>query len=450
MRYFKIALAAGASIVVAARLSPAHALPPVYPLDANGPIRQGHMCKAPEETDWDNIKTGYGYTHFYECGPHKRAHRETHATTHGHGAVAPREPSYPHYQHLDINGPIRQGRWCIANRPTNWDDIQTGYGYGYFYECAPVPTAGGHHRAHHANHAHHARHHPSHSHHHQRHHGHHRHALHLNNPATRYGMILSYTGCSDSYLAEQEQQFWQTIDNAVGIDTIVDSVVSSDDGIDLANGSVTVGGGGSVIFGNGGDDRLRADGGVPAPLVEAVDQPAVGFAWTQIAAGEQISHSMMRRETGERIVRIPFGSGQRHAPVDPTLALPSALRQWSPQLQLRREDVDAGQIALTRGDYSNPVQSDAGGIMSVTTMESGFAPFAALLGLVLAIATPIALIALQVPVADKAAVIDTISDPIAEAEWYVPMGNKLTVGQHTPSSSPLASLIKSAGLASGF
>ena len=85
MRYFKLALAAGASIVVAARLSPAHALPPVYPLDANGPMRQGHVCIAPTQSHFEleSFDTGPGYNHFYECGRHKRAHREARVASHG-------------------------------------------------------------------------------------------------------------------------------------------------------------------------------------------------------------------------------------------------------------------------------------------------------------------------------------------------------------------------------
>src|SRR5439155_6818465 len=193
MRYFNFALAAGASIVVAARLSPAYALPPVYPLDPNGPIRQGNMCIAPGPANWETLDTGYGYTHFYECGRHKRAHRQAHTAVYKYALVAPHAPSY---HHLDINGPIRQGRWCIAPPgPPVWRDnvIDTGYGYGYFYECAPAWTVGGHHHHHHHRHAHHARHHQSH-HHHKHQHGHHRHALHLDSPATQElcGMILSY------------------------------------------------------------------------------------------------------------------------------------------------------------------------------------------------------------------------------------------------------------------
>ena len=57
-------------------------------------------------------------------------------------------------------------------------------------------------------------------------------------------------------------------------------------------------------------------------------------------------------------------------------------------------------------------------------------PVAAVLGLILAFATPIALVATQIPVVDKAAVIDTASDLIAETEWYVP-------AQHTVSTSSL-------------
>jgi hypothetical protein len=66
------------------------------------------------------------------------------------------------------------------------------------------------------------------------------------------------------------------------------------------------------------------------------------------------------------------------------------------------------------------------------------------------LATPITLVATQVPVVDKAAVIDTVSDPIAETEWFIP-GNKLIVDQRTPSSlAGLAAPIKSAGLAATF
>jgi hypothetical protein len=78
--------------------------------------------------------------------------------------------------------------------------------------------------------------------------------------------------------------------------------------------------------------------------------------------------------------------------------------------------------------------------MSVTTKQNGYAAVVAVLGLVLALAAPIALVATHMPAVDKAAMIDTVSDPIAEIAWHVPIGNKLTVGQRMPSTSPLASL----------
>src|SRR3979490_1861517 len=107
-------------MVIAGRRPPAYALPPVYPLDANGPVLQGNMCIAPSHAHWAEIS------------------------------------------------------------------IDTGPGYSYFYECAPVGAVGDHH--HHHRHAHHARHY-----HHKHHHGHRRHALHPDSPVAheRYGMILS-------------------------------------------------------------------------------------------------------------------------------------------------------------------------------------------------------------------------------------------------------------------
>src|SRR4051812_28843009 len=81
MRYIKLALAAGASIGVAAKLSPAHALPPVGQLDLNGPIGQGTMCIAPYGDPSDTpygggryYDTGPGYNFFYECAPRRVAH----------------------------------------------------------------------------------------------------------------------------------------------------------------------------------------------------------------------------------------------------------------------------------------------------------------------------------------------------------------------------------------
>jgi hypothetical protein len=438
MRYFKFALAAGASIIVAARMSPAYALPPVYPLDPNGPIRQGDMCIAPGPANWENIDTGYGYTRFYECGHHKRAHREAHGSAHEYARVA---PSAPPYHHLDINGPIRQGRWCIEPGHGNFETVDTGYGYGYFYECAPVWTVSGHHH-HHAHHAHH-----HHIHHHRHHHhAHVHHALHLESAATQAdcGMILPHAGGSDvyAYATEQDQQSWPTIANTDGIEATVYDITVSNGGIDLASENVT---GGNDVTG-----RLQGDGGLPAQLAVVDHGPVVSLEWIRIAAGEQVSHSMMRRDTGERIVKLPFGSDRRHAPVDPVLSPLSALGQRSLQPQLRRADFDAGQKSLTGGDYSSPLRSEAGGGMSITATANGCSQIVAVLGLILAIAAPIALVATQIPVSDKSAVIDTVSDPIAETEWYVPSGNKLTVDQRTVSISPLAGAIKTAGLAATF
>jgi hypothetical protein len=263
-------------------------------------------------------------------------------------------------------------------------------------------------------------------------------------------MILSHASGSDAYAIEQDQQSWQTIADAAGIDAIVYNTVSSDGAIDLFSENVTSAGGSDATNRNDGNDRLQGDGGFPAQLAEADHRSVVSLEWIRIAAGEQVSHSMLRRETGERIVKVRFGSDRRHAPVDPALFPLSALGQRGPQLQLRREDIDVGQAALTRGDYSNPLRSEAGGGMAVTTTENGYSPIAAVLGLVLAFATPITLVATQVPVVDKAAVIDTVSDPIAETEWFIP-GNKLIVDQRTTSSlAGLAAPIKSAGLAATF
>src|SRR2546421_556144 len=158
MRYFKLALAAGASIVVAARLSPAHALPPVYPLDANGPMRQGHVCIAPTQS------------------------------------------------HFEL------------------ESFDTGPGYSYFYECAPIWAAGGYH--HHQRHAHHARHHQRH-HHYKHHYGHHRQVLHSDSPggAELHGMMLPCAGGGDAYALEQDQPSWQTIAVADAIDAILDTAV---------------------------------------------------------------------------------------------------------------------------------------------------------------------------------------------------------------------------------
>jgi len=243
-------------------------------------------------------------------------------------------------------------------------------------------------------------------------------------------MMLPCAGGGDTYAVEQDQPSWQTIAVADAIDAILDTAVGSDGGIVPANENVAGDGDTDIIIGDAGNDALQGEGGVVAQLIAAEYQPAVSLEWIRIAAGEQVSHSMLRDDIRARVVRVPVGSGQPHAPVEPALAPLSVLGQRSPQLQLRRGDVDPGQQALTRPDHSSPVRPDAGGSMAVTTQENGISPVAAVLGLILAFATPIALVATQIPVVDKAAVIDTASDLIAETEWYVP-------AQHTVSTSSL-------------
>ena len=74
MRTFKLALAAGVSIVVATKFSPAFALP-AFPLDANGAVRQGDMCIAQREPHaWNGL--------FDDTGPGMDADTlRRHATT---------------------------------------------------------------------------------------------------------------------------------------------------------------------------------------------------------------------------------------------------------------------------------------------------------------------------------------------------------------------------------
>jgi hypothetical protein len=88
--------------------------------------------------------------------------------------------------------------------------------------------------------------------------------------------------------------------------------------------------------------------------------------------------------------------------------------------------------------------------MPVTTHSIGYSPIAAVLGLALVLAAPLALVATQLTVADKAAVIETVSDPMAETEWYVPSASPITVDQRTASASRSAAPIKFAGAAAIF
>ena len=76
--------------------------------------------------------------------------------------------------------------------------------------------------------------------------------------------------------------------------------------------------------------------------------------------------------------------------------------------------------------------------MPVTTGDNGYSPIAAVIGLALIFAAPIALVAAKLPVADKAAVVETVLDPLAETEWYIPANRPLTLDQRTASAAPVA------------
>ena len=104
------------------------------------------------------------------------------------------------------------------------------------------------------------------------------------------------------------------------ITLILDTAVGSDGGIVLANENVADDGDTDIIIGDAGNDALQGEGGVLAQLIAAEYQPAVSLEWIRIAAGEQVSHSMLRDDIRERVVRVPVGSGERHAPVEPALA----------------------------------------------------------------------------------------------------------------------------------
>jgi hypothetical protein len=58
-------------------------------------------------------------------------------------------------------------------------------------------------------------------------------------------------------------------------------------------------------------------------------------------------------------------------------------------------------------------------------------PAAALLGIALTFAAPLALVATHLTMGDKSAAIDTVSDPIAETEWYITASNPIAVDLRT-------------------
>ena len=456
MRYFKLAMVAGASIVAVAKMSPAYALP-AFPLDTNGPIRQGDGCIVPQEPRaWHGlfVDTGPGYDHFEYCGADPRA-RRTHARHHRNhstvvSAVLPPQgdqwlrPAV--YQRLDTNGPIRQGSMCIVPQvPRAWDGlfVDTGPGYDHFEYCGPDD--------HHRRHAHGGHHHHRHAHlarhHHRKHHLHHRH----HHQHAQYLASLpcdADNGIDTSHDIQQNlQQYLQPSDGADGIDTIASHAIDAAGGIDLASANVASAnvagseGGGIAMEIQGPQD----DGGLLAQLFAADQRPAASVEWTLVATGAQVSHSMMRHAAGERILQVRPGGGERHAPVDPAPSPQHAFGSRAAEPQLRNAAADADQIALTGVGYSSPARSEAGGGMPVTSSDKGYSSIGAVIGLALILAAPIVLVATQLTVADKAAVVETVSDPLAETEWYIPASHPVTLDQRTASAP-----IKSAGIAAIF
>jgi hypothetical protein len=185
-------------------------------------------------------------------------------------------------------------------------------------------------------------------------------------------------------------------------------------------------------------------------LFAAGTLPVDSLAWTRIAEGTQVAHSIVRPMTGARVVKVRSGADHRPAPMGPAFSPYGALGQRTPLPQLRNDAEDADQIVLTSAGFSSPAQSQAGGGMPVTTHSTGYSPIAAVLGLALVLAAPLALVATQLTVADKAAVIETVSDPMAETEWYVPSASPITVDQRTASPSRAAAPIRFAGAAAIF
>jgi hypothetical protein len=453
MRTFKLALAAGVSIVVATKFSPALALP-AFPLDANGPVRQGDMCiaqRAPHA--WDGLfdDTGPGYDRFEYCRTRPRA-RTAHVRRHRGYPVAVAALPPPHrdpwaigpavYRRLDTNGPIRQGTMCIARRaPRAWDGLfmDTGPGYDYFEYCGPVF---GHHRRHahgghhHYRHAHVARHH------HQKHRLHHRHHR-------RHAQYLTSLWCDSGndtdtlqVIQENLQQYLQQyVAPDAGADVVETIANAIDGGTDLAaNVDVADGADGvehaaaSAIAIQGPQDN----GGLLAQLFAADQARADKAAWTLVASGAQVSHSMLRHGAGERSWNIRPVSGEHRAPVAPAPSPQLAFAPRPGEPQFRHPEVEPDQSALTRVGYMSPPRSDAGGGMPVTTGDNGYSPIAAVIGLALIFAAPITLVAAKLPVADKAAVVETVLDPLAETEWYIPANRPLTLDQRTASAAPVA------------
>jgi hypothetical protein len=452
MHHFKLALAAGASIIVATEFSPAYALPPMVPLDLNGPIRQGHACIAPYghrgDTPYGNgqyYDTGPGYNYFYDCGPQHAAHHARQADRHHRGhrdlVVARAEPFVAIrpavYRPLDLNGPIRQGDMCIApygprNDPYgNGQYYDTGPGYTHFELCPPHVLLAGYHGHRHA-HAHHHRH----AHHAQMHHRKHNHHARHQYRHAQYQFSLSCDSAVEEALPEI-QQFWQPTFGADAIDTIAyvidaSGIAPSDAALVGAEFSAvnSAGGEGGAIVG-----AQPPDGGLLARLFAADTTMPIELAWTRVAQGSEVTHSMPREADSGRRIKLPLSTGDRPAPIAPALALVNARDRMS-EPQWRQREPRPDQIALTGVGYSSPVSSDADAGMPVTTRVIGVSPIAAVLGLALIAAAPLALVAAKLTVADRAAVVETVSDVVTGSEGYIPAARAVIVDQRTASAAP--------------
>ena len=469
MHYFKLAMAAGASIIVATKLSPAYALPPTFPLDSNGPIRQGDMCVAqrvPHALNGLFLDSGPGYDYFEYCGVEPRAGRKQarHHEDHRTAVVAVPPPQgdpwairrAAYQPPLDSNGPIRQGDMCIARRmPRALDGLflDTGPGYDYFEYCG-ADVSRYHHR-----HAYHVRHHHKHAHHAQLRHAkefvhrklHHRqkHIAYLGAPATQqlYGVHLSYDAGHAIDVLLENQQVLQPSFSTNAIETIASNVASDGGGVNPANPTVTSDDGSGTFVGIGG---LQDHGESIVQLFAAGTPPTGSLAWTRIAEGAQVAHSIVRPMTGARVVKVQSDADQRPAPVEPALSPYGALGPRTPLPQLRSDAEDTDQIVLTSAGFNSPAQSQAIGGMPVTPLSTGYSPIAAVIGLAFVLATPLALVATQLTVADKAAVIETVSDPMTESEWYAPTARPITVDQRMVSASRSAAPVSFAGAVAIF
>jgi hypothetical protein len=438
MQYLKLAMAAGASIVVAAKLTPAYALPPVMPLDLNGPIRQGDMCIVPyghpHEAAYGGIHydgdTGPGYGRFYHCGPERHAHHSRHRE-HRHAAVAiaPREFRHAVYRPLDVNGPVRQGDNCLVLPRSLFYQVSDGYGAGHFERCPPDAGLARYHR-HVAQQYHHRRHVAAHRHPHA-HHGRPHHRTHvLQARHQRHAQFVLAISCAAAGNVDQHNdvdlrnivQFWQPAHIVQVINTIADGIDFGADFADSGNGKTDAA---------AGERDNQDDGGLLTQLFDLGPQLPSNLG---VIVDAQVNHSTMNHIAeaidGLRRTTLPDNTGE---PIAPAL-LPAAafVQQASEQAVRAGKDAANGQIALTRAGYSSPVQSDTG--MPVAIKNVVVSPLAALVGLALVIAAPLTLLATHLTVADKAAVVETVSDPMSE--WYIPAAHTVTIGERAASALP--------------